>query len=112
MLTAVQKNLCELPKANDIEPSQSDDLTLNNQDISTTDEEDDCVYVSPDEAENGMSQKNFKCKNQILIFRFFSVQSQYSLIRTTMVAEAPKLRVLKKDRIKWKELKWYPYGEN
>lgn len=56
MLTAVQKNLCELPKANDIAPSQSDDLTLNNQDISTTDEEDDCVYVSPDEAENGMAK--------------------------------------------------------
>lgn len=57
MLTAVQKNLCELPKANDIAPSQSDDLTLNNRDNSTTDEEDDCVYVSPDEAENGMTEK-------------------------------------------------------
>lgn len=58
MLTAVQKNLCELPKANAIAPSQSDDLTLNNRDNSTTDEEDDCVYVSPDEAEIGMAKKN------------------------------------------------------
>lgn len=54
MLRAVQKNLCELPKANDVAPSKSDDLTLSNQEINTTDEEDDCVYVSPDEAENGM----------------------------------------------------------
>lgn len=54
MIKAVQKNLCELPKANDVAPSKSNDLTLN-RDINTTDddEDDDCVYVSPDEAENG-----------------------------------------------------------
>lgn len=71
MLTAVQKNLCELPKANDIEPNHSDDLTLNNQDISTTDEEDDCVYVSPDEAENGMSQKKIQMEKTNFNFSFF-----------------------------------------
>lgn len=58
MLRAVQKNLCELPKANDVAPSKSDDLTLSNREINTTDEEDDCVYVSPDEAENGMPIKD------------------------------------------------------
>ncbi|XP_031624362.1 uncharacterized protein LOC116341415 [Contarinia nasturtii] len=54
MIKAVQKNLCELPKANDVAPSKSDDLTLNNGDINTTDDDetDDCIYVSPDESEN------------------------------------------------------------
>lgn len=59
MIKAVQKNLCELPKANDVAPSKSDDLTHDNQVINTTDDDetDDCVYVSPDEAENGMQNK-------------------------------------------------------
>lgn len=57
MIKAVQKNLCELPKANDVAPSKSDDLTLN-QDINAADDgDDDCVYVSPDEAENGNKKK-------------------------------------------------------
>lgn len=57
MIKAVQKNLCELPKANDVAPSKSDDLTLK-RDINTTDDEDDdCVYVSPDETENGKKKK-------------------------------------------------------
>lgn len=52
MIKAVQKTLCELPKANDVEPSKSNDLTLS---LNNSDEgDDDCVYVSPDEAENGM----------------------------------------------------------
>lgn len=61
MLRAVQKNPCELPKANDVAPSKSDDLTLSNSENHTTDddeellvEDDDCVYVSPNETENGM----------------------------------------------------------
>lgn len=52
----MQKNLCELPKANDVASCKPDDLTLTNRNINTNhddDENDDCVYVSPDEAENG-----------------------------------------------------------
>lgn len=69
MIKAVQNNnACELPKANDNVSNQSD-VTLNQRAISTAtnsatapavaaatnDDEDDCVYVSPDEAENGIS---------------------------------------------------------
>lgn len=54
MIKAVQKNARELPKANDV-PNKSDDLTLDNRDGSTTTEDDDdCVYVSPEETENGI----------------------------------------------------------
>lgn len=59
MIKTVQKNLCELPTANDVEASKSDDLILN-RDINTTDEDDDdCVYVSPDETENGKEKEVF-----------------------------------------------------
>lgn len=56
MIKAVQTNACELPKANDA-PNKSDDLTLENRNINATTahEDDDCVYVSPDETENGKS---------------------------------------------------------
>lgn len=54
MIKAVQKNVCELPTANDVS-NKSDDLTLDNREGSTTTEDDDdCVYVSPDETENGI----------------------------------------------------------
>lgn len=53
MIKAVQKNVCELSRANADAPSKSDDLTVPNQEINTTDDDDDCVYVSPDETENG-----------------------------------------------------------
>lgn len=54
MIKAVQKNLCELPKASDVVVTKSDDLILtNDRDINTTENDDDCVYVSPDEADTG-----------------------------------------------------------
>lgn len=80
MIKAVQNNnACELPKANanvSIQSSDDDDVTLNRRATSTAtnstattgtasavaaataavnDDEDDCVYISPDEAENGKS---------------------------------------------------------
>lgn len=53
MIKAVQKNLCELSKANDV--AQSDDLTtINNRNNNITEnEDDDCIYISPDKTENG-----------------------------------------------------------
>lgn len=53
MIKAVQKGLCELPKANDVRPSRSDNNNLAHS-ISSNDTEDDCVYISPDETETGI----------------------------------------------------------
>lgn len=53
MIKAVQKNLCKLPKANDV--AQAVDLTTitsRNNNI-TENEDDDCIYISPDKTENG-----------------------------------------------------------
>lgn len=120
MLRAVQTNLCELPKANDVATSKSDDLTLSNREINTTDEEgedNDCVYVSPDEAENGkpefilslkiVNEMNLNCEETP-----FHLQNQYSLIRTTMLAETLRLHARKRGRPKWNAQKWCPYDEN
>lgn len=92
----MQKNLCELPKANDVEPSKSDHLTLTNRD--TTDDDDDCVYVSPDEADNGILACNEYYKLFKQIWWSFSFFAEPILIeesdtdggRSTKVARAKK----------------------
>lgn len=55
MIKAVQKNVCELPKANNVRPSRSDNHNLMHSISSNdTEDDDDCVYISPDEMENGI----------------------------------------------------------
>lgn len=50
MIKAVQNNnLCEISTA-----TKSDGLTLSTKTVRTNNEDDDCVYVSPDEAEKGL----------------------------------------------------------
>lgn len=53
MIKAVQKGLCELPKANDVRPTRSDNNLKNSISSNDTDDDDDCVYISPDGTENG-----------------------------------------------------------
>lgn len=57
MIRTVQKSLCELPKANAVEARDTTD-------------DDDCVYVSPDEAENG-SSLHFCFENSKKILKIF-----------------------------------------
>lgn len=55
MIKAVQKGLCELPKANDVRPSRSENNNLTHSIHSNdTEDDNDCVYISPDETENGI----------------------------------------------------------
>lgn len=55
MFKAVQKGLCELTKSNDVRPSRSDNNNLTHSVSSNdTEDDDDCVYISPDKTENGI----------------------------------------------------------
>lgn len=52
MIKTVQKSICGLTKSDD---KRSDDLAPTDED----EEDDDCVYVSPDESENGIYSERF-----------------------------------------------------
>lgn len=77
MIKAVQTNACELAEAKNAE-IESDDLTQENHTTdNTTEDDDDCVYVSPDETENGKIVEIFHVLTQndldfLLIFFNFS----------------------------------------
>lgn len=59
MIKAVQKGLCELAKANDVRPTRSDNNLTHSFSSNDTEDDDDCVYISPDETENGIFNSPF-----------------------------------------------------